>query len=81
MNIYVYIYIYVCKKGLLGPEGPRGGEGPVGIEGPQGPQGRLRCPRGTASATMRMSKCGVSSCLVEVKHAGAWGTICGKGVR
>ena len=67
-------------KGLVGPEGPRGPQGPVGPEGPQGPQGRMRCPKGTPSGTMRMSKCGVSSCLVQVKHEGEWGTICGSGV-
>ena len=67
-------------KGLPGPEGPRGPEGPVGPEGAQGPQGMMRCPKGTPSATMRLSKCGVSSCLVEVKHQGEWGTICGTGV-
>ena len=67
-------------KGLPGPEGPRGPQGPVGIEGPQGPQGRMRCPSGTPSATMRLTKCGVGSCLVEVKHRSEWGTVCGSGV-
>lgn len=67
-------------KGLVGPEGPRGPQGPVGLEGPQGPQGRERCPKGTPSATMRLSKCGVRSCLVEVKHESVWGSVCGTGV-
>lgn len=53
-------------KGLPGPEGMRGPQGPPGEEGPQGPQGLLRCPKGTPSNTMRLSKCGVTSCLVEV---------------
>ena len=67
-------------KGMPGPEGARGPQGPPGVEGPQGPQGPMRCPKGTPSPTMRLSKCGVTSCLVEVKHAGEWGTICGTGV-
>ena len=67
-------------KGLLGPEGARGPEGDVGPSGEQGRQGRMRCPKGTPTTTMRLTSCSASSCLVQVRHQSEWGSICGQGV-
>ncbi|KAJ1464135.1 hypothetical protein T484DRAFT_1870853, partial [Baffinella frigidus] len=52
--------------------------GEKGPDGPQGIQGMPRCPAG-ATPSLRVTDCTTSSCAVEVKHAGEWGTVCASG--
>jgi len=65
-------------KGRLGPQGLLGVVGEKGPDGPQGIQGMPRCPAG-ATPSLRVTDCTTSSCAVEVKHAGEWGTVCASG--